>query len=903
MNSNSSKMIERILVALMSFNCLSCVRSIEINLDKQWQVRNSNGSIQLINQTIPSGIYSTLESANVTGSVLYSYNDVNLRWIAKDNWTYSLLFDAPANNDRLATVLVFHGIDSNAQIYLNDVELGKTSNMFTRYRYNLKDRLLPVNNTLRVEITSPIHVAEQLSNDNEITPPNCPPARYHGECHVNFLRKMQASFSWDWGLAAPSMGLWKNVQLEVYQSAVIRDVTYNLEEKDLWVVHVTTYFESDFESAVEGSLTVEMKEFSFSSHVSVSVVPDENGECNYNLSFQLPKDKVELWWPNGYGDQRLYTLKVTWEGATGSTLTNNINSVDRKFLTSSKSIRIGFRTIELIEEPLDGGLSFYFKINKLPIFMKGSNWIPLHILPEKGANSEQLEFYFKSMKFAHMNMIRVWGGGVYESDNFYDLADEYGILIWQDMMFACAMYPVFDAFLGSVKEEIKQNIRRLQSHPSIAVWAGNNENEAALRESWYGTFKDYDRFAREYLKLYKDTIAEEVKKNDEWHLWLYSSPSNGKKRSNESIIQNDPQDWHYGDIHFYNYVADGWNANTYPRPRFVSEYGFQSIPSLSSWKSVLRSTDSLSELIDHRQHFPLGSVPILELIHKNLPELNENNTNYLETLIYFSQISQAMTVKTETEVYRIEQNGLMNTMGSLFWQLNDVWVAPSWSSIEYNGNYKILHHFARKFFAPIALAVVVDLTNQINVHIIRDIKSTNEDFQLTMRVYSWSSLKIRYEHTWNYTSKINRSVEDIVKFHLDTYLTPPLTKYNAIMEFSLSKASEADNIISTSFVFPSKIKDAVGIKDPNIKVQNIRNESCQDPGYRITTFDVSIEAPAIFVYIEIHHDAIDRYELSDNGFMQFQRNQTVGVKFYDPNGVISLGEENVHILTVNKFMI
>lgn len=142
-------------------------------------------------------------------------------------------------------------------------------------------------------------------------------------------------------------------------------------------------------------------------------------------------------------------------------------------------------------------------------------------------------------------------------------------------------------------------------------------------------------------------------------------------------------------VHFYNYIADGWNANTYPRPRFVSEYGFQSIPSLNSWKSIQHSTDTLNELIDHRQHFPLGSAPVLELIHKNLPVLKENDTMYVETLIYFSQISQAMTIKAETEVYRIEQDGLMNTMGALYWQLNDVWVAPSWSSIEYNGNYKV----------------------------------------------------------------------------------------------------------------------------------------------------------------------------------------------------------------------
>ncbi|KAG4075854.1 hypothetical protein HA402_003680 [Bradysia odoriphaga] len=781
--------------------------------------------------------------------------------------------------------------------------------MFIRYRYNLKNRLKPTNNSLRVEILSPIQVAKFLANANKLTPPECPPTRYNGECHMNFVRKMQASFAWDWGLAAPSMGIWKKVQLELYQSAIIQDLTYYLDEsKEMWFVHLTIHFETESENnstTVEGNLTVEVKELLvLPINTTLSALPDENGEFRYNISFQLPKEKVKLWWPNGYGDQRLYTLVVSWEGSVGRTDTNQIRNFDRKFMTSTKSIRIGFRTVELIEEPLDGGTSFYFRINKLPIFMKGTNWIPMHILPEKGADRNQLEFYFRAIKASHMNMIRVWGGGIYESDYFYDLADEHGILIWQDMMFACAMYPVFDGFLRSVKEEIKQNIRRLQSHPSIAVWAGNNENEAALRENWYGTGTDYDRYVTEYLRLYNDTIANEVHRNDQWHIWLYSSPSNGKKKSNESIIQDNPQDWHYGDIHFYTYLADGWNPNIYPRPRFVSEYGFQSIPSLTSWKSVQSPADNLNDLIDHRQHFPLGNAPILDLIHKNLPSFDRNDTVNVEGLIYFSQISQAMAIKAETEVYLIEQDGLMNTMGALYWQLNDVWVAPSWSSIEFNGNYKILQHYAEKFFAPISLAVVVDLTNHINVHIVRDVKSIKEDFQLTLKIYNWSSLAVKYIHTWNYTSTINKSVENIARFHLDNYLIPPLTRYNAVMEFVLTKAKENGTTIATNFVFPTKVKDAVGIKDPKLKVQNIRqdiDDSSLD-GYRTIIFDIIVEAPALFVYIQIQHDAISRFVLTDNGFMQFERNRTIGINFYDPTGSLTIDDRNIRILTVNQFM-
>lgn len=205
---------------------------------------------------------------------------------------------------------------------------------------------------------------------------------------------------------------------------------------------------------------------------------------NKTISLRIPKDIVELWWPNEYGKQQLYNLHVSWQGENRDIFTNEIKQIPAEFLKSEKTIRIGFRTIELVEDQDENGNRFYFSVNNVPIFLKGTNWIPCDIRPEKLSDENKIEYLLTSVKDAHMNVVRVWGGGVYESDFFYNLADEYGILIWQDMMFACAMYPIFSTFLASVKIEIEQNIRRIQHHTSILVWAGNNENEAALMQNW-----------------------------------------------------------------------------------------------------------------------------------------------------------------------------------------------------------------------------------------------------------------------------------------------------------------------------------------------------------------------------------------------------------------------------------
>lgn len=395
------------------------------------------------------------------------------------------------------------------------------------------------------------------------------------------------------------------------------------------------------------------------------------------------------------------------------------------------------------------GLSFYFEVNGHPMFMKGSNWIPSDVLPEKSASRDRIKFLLGAARDAHMNMLRVWGGGVYESDYFYEVADEYGILIWHDFMFACAMYPVYENFLHSVTVEVEQNVRRLQHHASIAIWATNNENEAALVQNWYGTKPEYERFKQEYHKLYIEVVKATAEQNDLWRICLSSSPSNGRHTDNVTFISANPQDNHYGDIHYYNYVADTWNWSTYPKPRFVSEYGVQSYPALSSWVASIGGDDYLPDLMRHRQHSPLGDVPIDALIVRHLPIQNVPKDRKTEATIYFSQISQGMAIKTQTEYYRILRSSFANTMGALYWQLNDVWVAPSWSSIDYMGKFKILQFMAKKFLEPTSIVPIVDAADVLRLFLVEDRLEKGPDYVARMKVYSWKDFDVRQERTWN----------------------------------------------------------------------------------------------------------------------------------------------------------
>ncbi|XP_058443272.1 beta-mannosidase-like isoform X2 [Malaya genurostris] len=897
-----------LFITIMLNQNVTSKKSGERDLSQFWRLENENGTLKLDNLTLPSGVYTALEQGLIIESILDLKNDITTKWIARDNWTFSL--DIPCNQEELNytnVILTLHGVDTFAEVFLNGELIGETENMFVRYRFNVKQKLRNESKNfsrLAITIRSPITEAKSLSTSYQRRKivPECPPPVYNGECHVNLIRKMQASFAWDWGLAAPSMGIWKPVRLEFYNSIKIRDITFSLtDEETHWKALVGVYLETGTtRKNVIGTLTFKIFEVELNLEeqiVSVNRTSSDSGELLIENILTIPKEFVKLWWPNGYGTQKLYNLYVKWE----DNLVNSIKVHDRETLIAEKVIRIGFRNIKLSQEETTDGLMFYFVINGIPIFMKGSNWIPSSVLPESSYDENYVKFLLYAAHDANMNMLRVWGGGVYESDYFYQLADELGILLWHDLMFACSMYPANEEFLANVAIEVNQNVRRIQHHPSVAIWATNNENEVALRQNWYNTNPNEEAYIQDYKKLYVELIQAEISKVDKWRPIVISSPSNGILSVKEDYIAQNPQDPRYGDVHYYNYVMDGWNPIIYRGGRFISEYGFQSFPAFTSWPVRDLSIPQLSDLIKHRQHSPLGNVPILQMIEKNLPMPSVNSSSYWRDVIYLSQVSQAMIVKTETEVYRskrVEQG----TMGALYWQLNDVWISPSWSSIEYGGKFKILHYWLSEVFAQNHVVAYINALKKLELYLIRDTLGPSEHWSIEVKVHRWDKFVpvdlIAYD-------SIVVPENTVVK--VDTFdIYDRLRQNNRLAKDHLLRIDlyRSKKKIAENFVFLDKIRNADSISNVSLRL-NIVSVNCNKVSNIVRiSLEVTIDCPAVFVYLELtpENSALKQCQFSKNGFLQFTPIQTVHMQCVDIGCKSKLLSSDITPLTVNQVM-
>ena len=864
------------------------IHSYEISLnhptrDGTWTVRNGNGTYKVA-ATVPGGIYTDLSNAGILKQdIYYRFNDVEYRWASKENWTYSRTFNVPKKlMKRKEIFLVFYGVDTIASVYLNENHIGDCENMFVRYAFPVKSYIQERSNNLKVIFQSPITAAKERFDKqakNYTVPPECVPNEYHGECHANFLRKMQASFAWDWGPAFPSVGIWKNVTLEAFDTAVLRDVmVQTAESKDKWVLAANIFLESGLQiSEISGSFTatLTLDKYPITVNRTNTLLPYTPGNFNTTLVIEVPKNEVELWWPNGYGKQKLYPLQIIFS--------NKGSDVSKKIL------KIGFRSVQLVQETVStgNGLSFYFKVNNIPIFAKGSNWIPSHILPEKSAEPARLEHLLESAKSTHMNMLRVWGGGLYESDLFYQIADEKGILIWQDFMFACSMYPADSHFLQLVSTEILQQVRRLQHHPSIAIWAGNNENELALRDNWYGTYSQYGRYKDDYIKLYVNIIKNITAAQDSTRPFAISSPSNGLKTEQEGYIAEDPDSSIYGDIHYYNYGSNGWDPKTFELTRFCSEYGYQSMPSFYSISEVSVPSDwnLISQFSNHRQHHLFGNEQMILEIKQNM-EVSENITDAeaYPMFIYLSQVNQAMSIKTETEFYRRNRNVLTSdgqglTMGALYWQLNDIWQAPSWASIEFNGRWKMLHYFAKDFFAPILVSPYMTATGDLMVDLISD-KLENLQCMLTVYVYKWNSVSPTYKVTSNHTLN-NASVTHAFQHNISDLLTIAEcgerdAARKCFFYFTLTSHAGVD-ISPHNFLFPQPLKQLINFTSPDIRVINISLDPSSQNSFEI---QLKTERIALFAWLEASNIP---GQFTSNGFLMV--NPTVNVTFIAQNSV------------------
>ncbi|KAG7458795.1 hypothetical protein MATL_G00224440 [Megalops atlanticus] len=845
------------------------------SLNGKWMLYNSNGSLSLA-ADVPGCVHTALLKQGFIQDPYYRFNDLAYRWISLDNWTYTTTFSVPAEiKNKQKVSLVFEGVDTVSIISLNGAAVGKTDNMFRRYDFEVGSLLRDHGNVLTVSLTSAVLYAAERSRAHTSypVPPDCPPPVQKGECHVNFIRKAQNSFSWDWGPSFPSLGLWRGVRLEAYDTLRLLYLTATPARDaglSQWSVEVELFFDA-VEAAV-GSVTLSLPELATQQAFQASLPP---GQSRNPFVLHVNKSaQVDLWWPNGQGKQSRYHLnvQVTLDGG---------HAIDTHSL-------VFFRTVELVQEPIEGspGLSFYFRINGRPVFLKGSNWIPAHSFQDQ-VTFDVLKNLLQSAADANMNMLRVWGGGVYEQEDFYSLCDDLGIMIWQDFMFACALYPTESEFLQTVREEVTHQVRRLKSRPSVIVWSGNNENEAAIATDWFSVpASRRPRYLRDYVTLYVDSIREIVQKEDRSRPFLTSSPTNGAESQQEGWVARDPYDPHFGDTHFYSYLQDCWDWRGFPRTRFASEYGFQSWPSFSTLQQVSVAEDwsYQSNFTSHRQHHDMGNQQILEQakLHFHLPDSPDPLQAYRDTL-YLSQVMQAQCVKTQTEYYRRSRseiiNGQGNTMGALYWQLNDIWQGPSWSSIEFGGKWKMLHYFAQDFFAPV-LPVGFQDQGVLLIYAVSDL-STDLTLRAVVTVYRWSSFEPVCTLASGAALVRGGSALPLYKQPVDALLAGcgNCTRPTCVLTFRLEEDTGGQRG-PTNHLFLSSPREAQGLQRPSITAKVEQDGE----GYSVTLHTTAVTP---FLWLDVG-DVPGRFD--SNGFLMVTKNRTVHFHPWGPTSVTQLSK-------------
>jgi len=728
-----------------------------IRLEGKWTLSNSIRKIS-IPATIPGDNHSALIASKHIPDPYWARNELDVQWVAKEDWVFERKFDVPASLLQEKSVFLnVEGLDTIATIFINGQRAGQTNNMFLRYRLEVKPFLVPGKNEIRIEIKSPEKEAiKEAAKLPYAVPYNQFPIQ---SPHRNLIRKTQCHSGWDWGPCLMVSGIYGDIYLGAGSTARIEFVQVDQKHGKGFVdVEIScesfaiTGGEAEFEVKLDGQTVT--KKIQLQAGLNT---------CKAAVHISAPK----LWWPNGYGKAHLYKLEVR---VAGDTVEKNI----------------GLRTLEIQNQESDHGLSMTFVVNGIPIFAKGANWIPTDALPSRQTR-EVVEDILASAVQANMNMIRVWGGGQYESEAFYDYCDRHGLLVWQEFIFACSLYPATKSFLENVRQEAAYQVKRLQHRACVAMWCGNNENVGAL--NWYEeSRKNRDRYIVDYDRLNEGVLGNTVRELDPARMFWPSSPCGGPGDYSDC--------WHddtRGDMHFWSVWHSGKPFEDYLKikPRFCSEFGYQSFPSLDGIRSYAPKDqwNVTSPVMEHHQRNPGGNARITENFARyfRLPEGFEN-------FVYLSQFQQALAIKIAVEHFRRLRP---ICMGALYWQLNDLWPVCSWGSLDYGGKWKVLHYAAKRFFAPVLGSVVQTEDGHVEIWYSSDLLKT-VDGSATVKVLDFSGKVLRSD---KFKTRVEQLSSKCIKRYRLADLAPEPDKVFLYLEL------KAGNELSRNDHFFAKYKE------------------------------------------------------------------------------------------------
>ena len=626
------------------------------------------GSDQFYDARVPGTVCSDLLAAGAIEDPYYRDNETKTLKLLYNDFEYQTVFQVSDEIRKSEKVFLhFDGLDTIADIYLNDVLVGNAYNMHREWEFSVKKILQAGDNVLRILFHSPVKYIEEEYRIN--------PIEGTSDAMRGFpsIRKAHCMFGWDWGIRLPDSGIWRDVYLIGYSAARIDNV---------YVTQKHGKNKVDLDIQVEAEL---------SSGEKSTVAPAENGSgLQFRTTLRDPDGKViadkvkdgrihvdgpRLWWPNGYGEQALYTITV--------------ELIRQGVVLDVWEKRIGLRTLTVSIEKDEYGTSFAHQVNGIKFFAMGADYIPEDALLSR-ISGERTYHLLMQAKQANFNCIRVWGGGHYPGDSFWDACDELGLVVWQDFMFACAVYDLTDEFEDNIVHEFIDNVKRIRHHASLGLWCGNNEMEQFVAD---GVWVTKPKQKSDYVKMYEYIIPKVLKKYDPNTYYWPASPSSGGAFDN-------PNDEFRGDTHYW----EVWHANKpfteYRRHyfRYLSEFGFQSFPLEKTCESFTLPMDRniFSYVMEKHQRNQAANGKIMGYMEQMNPYPDS-----FQKIVYASQLLQAQAIRYGVEHLRRNRG---RCMGTVIWQLNDCWPVASWSSIDYYGRWKALHYHAKRFFAPLLLS-------------------------------------------------------------------------------------------------------------------------------------------------------------------------------------------------------
>lgn len=658
-----------------------------------WRMREA-GCGQDYPAVVPGSVLRTLLDAGAIEDPYYRDNEYRTRDLFWKDYEFFRNFTVSAELlDYEKLELVCYGLDTLAEVYVNGSLIASTANMHRTYRFPVKDHVRVGENEIRILFRSPLRAIENYRPEEgkeiSVVTAGCMKGN-------QYLRKAHSMFGWDWGPQLPDAGIWRDVELVAYREARIADVRIRQKHEEGSVtVQVDVALEVLEQKTYKVSLTLSPSYFNgqklpMTETLAKTAIVMQGSD---RLTTEIKVEKPRLWWPNGSGDQNLYRLHVSVKpagvmaGGAAAVQITQIEPIDEKEYT------IGLRTLTVSQEEDAWGRGFCFQVNGVKLFSRGADYIPQDCVYSR-ITDERTDALLSAAKRSNFNTIRVWGGGYYPSDLFYELCDRYGLIVWQDLMFACNAYDLTEAFEENIAAEIKDHAVRLRHHASLGLWCGNNELESAW--CYWGEYQqEPPRVRADYIKMFEYLLPKTLREADDTTFYWPSSPSSGG-------CMDDPDSENRGDCHYWAVWHGQLPFSDYTNHffRFCSEFGFQSFPNYKTVESYTLPEDRniFSHVMESHQKNASANGKLLYYISENFRCPKD-----FHSMLYVTQILQAMAIKSGVEHWRRNRG---RCMGTLYWQLNDNWPVASWSGIDYYGRWKPLQYAAKRFYAPAAGSIV-----------------------------------------------------------------------------------------------------------------------------------------------------------------------------------------------------